>query len=489
MQLSRRDFFRVGGLSVAALGWGGLEWQPARALATNDPILHLLNRITWGTRPEDYERASAIGYEAYLEEHLNPEQLDDTYIDGELQRHPILRMDRHQIHQVSNAEHRAYQTLVDAFLLRATHSRRQLLERMVDFWTDHFNVSSEDILPDMVIYQREAIRAHALGNFKDMLVATARQPAMLFYLDNYLNVADHPNENYARELLELHTLGVDGGYTEEDVLAVARAFTGWTIHNATPTGFFFSEEEHDRTAKQVLGHNLPAGRGIADGLHVLNIVATHPATAQFLSRKLCVRFVSDTPPQSLVDSTATVWRQHNGEIKPVLRHIFLSEEFRQSVGQKFRRPLDFLVGALRATGTRFRDWWMLWETLNALGQLPYGWTPPDGYPDTASAWLSTSGLLARWNVAMLVTHSAYSESEGQLHTELLQRIGQPRTASDLVDAVARQVFGVSLSEAERQPFLAYVSSNPTAPVTMHLLAQKLGTLYGLMLASPLYQWR
>ena len=317
---------------------------------------------------------------------------------------------------------------------------------------------------------------------------------MLIYLDNFVNVAEHPNENYARELLELHTLGVDGGYTEEDVKEVARAFTGWTVHDRTRSGFYFSGEEHDSGRKQILGHTLPAGRGIEDGLHVLTILARHPATAQFLSRKLCVRFVSDHPPQSLVDSTAQVWRESNGEIKSVLRHIFMSAEFETSGGQKLRRPLDFFIGALRATGTEVHQMDVLDEMLIDLNQPPYGWNPPNGYPDVATAWISTNGMLARWNVAMRLTHSAYSDSQETgfgMRSRLPERLATPQTVGELVDQIAVQLFGGVLAADQRQPFVSYASNEQGAatPVTAHLLSKKAASLYGLMLASPLYQWR
>jgi hypothetical protein len=466
-----------------------------------DPIRHLLNRITWGPHPEEIARAREIGYEAYLDEQLNPERIDDSQLDERLRQVSLLNLDRHTIYSVQNSEYRSYQAVAKGMVWRAAYSRRQLLERVVEFWSDHFNVSGEDYMADNLVYQREAIRKNALGNFRDMLIATAKSPAMLFYLDNFINYAEAPNENYARELLELHTLGVDGGYTEQDVKEAARAFTGWTVHNGTRTGFYFNSDDHDDGPKVVLGHKLPAGRGIEDGLHVLSIAASHPTTARFVSSKLARHFVSDDPPLSLIDSMTQVWQSTNGDIKSVLRHLFLSEEFLASTGQKLRRPLDFFIGALRATGTELTDWWALEQMLMALGQMPYGWGPPDGYPDVAEAWMSTNGLLARWNVAMQLTHSAYEDhfesGYGLGTTQLYERIGQPQTAADLVDAVASQVFGAPLADPAR--FIDYVTdggdgettvlSGADIAVTPHLIARKLASLYGLMLASPQFQWR
>lgn len=486
MRLSRRTFL---GLQQAEPN--ATAAPPALAIT---PILHLLNRITWGPRPAEMERANAIGYEAFLDEQLDPARLDDAEADQLLQNLPILQMDRITAHSLPSREYRCYKALVRGMIVRAVYSRRQLLERVVEFWSDHFNIPAEDYAPDVVQFQREVIRKHALGNFRDLLLGTARSPAMLYYLNNAENVAEHPNENYARELMELHTLGVDGGYTERDVKEVARAFTGWTVHDGVADGFYFDPEVHDQADKSVLGRPLPGGRGLEDGLHVLGILTSHPATARFISRKLCVYFVSDNPPASLVESMAQVWRESQGNIKTVLRHLFLSAEFQQASGQKFRRPLDFFIGALRATGTTVGDHWVLDELLSDLGQPPYGWQPPNGYPAVAGAWLSTSGLLARWNIAMRLTHGAYSdagENNYQLATDLRHRIGDLADIGTLVDAVATQIFGAPLTGAARAFFINYVGDGapPDTPVTHRLLGRKLGSLYGLLLASPYYQWR
>lgn len=487
MALSRRDLFL------------GNFWQTATAVATpsttTDPILHFLQRISYGPRPDEVTRARQIGLEAYLEEQLNPDWLDDAAADERLRNLPILNMDRHTLHRLSNGEYRTHRALIEGMLTRAVYSQRQLLERMVEFWADHFNVSGDAYTQDMIVYQREAIRANALGSFRDLLVATAKSPAMLYYLDNYINVAGAPNENYAREIMELHTLGVDGGYTEDDVKEVARAFTGWTVHNGTRTGFYFDPGSHDYDPKQLLGHSLPGGRGLEDGLHVLNILTEHPATARFVCTKLCVRFVSDTPPASLVDRLTAVFQQSHGDIKTVLRALFLADEFFNSTGQKFKRPLDFFIGALRATGTQIKDWWRLEQMVYELGQPPYGWSPPNGYPDVAGAWLNTGGLLARWNIAMALTHGAYEDFYGDsysLATNLHERIGQPATVGELVDAVAEQIFGAPLVGEARADFVAYVTDDAGddgTAVSPHTLARKLASLYGLMLASPAFQWR
>ncbi|NWF67463.1 MAG: DUF1800 domain-containing protein [Chloroflexi bacterium] len=500
MAVSRRSFLKLTGVTAAAsislpqLAWMMSVQQQTDFFGAIDPVLHLVNRLTWGARPDEVEHAKSLGYEAYLEEQLYPQSIDDSQMDARLLRDvPILQLSRSQTYALTDNSYRTYLALTEGMVLRAVHSKCQLLERMVEFWTDHFNIPSDERGPDLVILHRDVLRRHALGNFRDLLFGTAQNPAMLYYLDNYLNIAEHPNENYARELMELHTLGVDGGYTEQDVREVARAFTGWTVREGTDTGFYFDPNVHDSESKTVLGHELPAGRGIEDGLHVLSIVANHPATAYYLCYKLCRRFVSDTPPLSLVESAAAIWIETHGEIIPVLRHIFLSEDFRQSAGQKLRRPLDFFIGALRASGTEFHDFYAMEHVLLELAQLPYGWHPPDGYPDVAAAWMNSSALLARWNAAMVLTHDALSNPDVQQYvtSHLMERIGQPATVGELVDAAAWQVFAAALPAALRSSFVAFVSDGEGAnlAVTPHLLARKLGTLFGLLLASPLYQWR
>jgi len=226
---------------------------------------------------------------------------------------------------------------------------------------------------------------------------------MLYYLDNFLNFAADPQENYARELLELHTLGVDGGYTEDDVKEVARCFTGWTIDRDTGE-FRFVPFLHDTGSKTVLGTVIPAGGGISDGDTVLDLLASHPSTASFIAGKLCRRFVADEPPQALVDTVADAFRRSNGDIVTVLRSLFSSVEFSELRDQKLARPMEFVGGLVRALGTGAasgEDSVRLYVALlGILGQLPFYWVPPNGYPDVAAYWGSTSGFLNRWRVAL-----------------------------------------------------------------------------------------
>lgn len=497
MLSSRRVFLRTASAAITGAALAG-SWAPLRSAAqtlpshpaAQDPVIHLLNRLTYGPRPEDIRYVRQIGIQAYLDEQLAPDSIDDSVSDDLLRAKPILFMSRKDLHRLG-FDGRVHHSLITGMILRAVHSRRQLLERMVEFWTDHFNIPSDDLAHDLLLMHREVIRKHALGNFRDLVLGTAQSPAMLYYLDQTYSTKEHPNENYARELMELHTLGVDGGYNEADVREAARVLTGWTVHNGTSTGFYFDASLHDIDVKTVLGHRMPEDRGIEDGLHLISILVNHPSTAHFLCHKLCVRFVSDDPPSSLVQSSAQVWRANDGAIVPVLRHIFQSPEFLNSAGQKLRRPLDFFIGAVRTTGTSFRNEWLIHEMLEDLGQVPYGWKPPNGYPDTVAAWLSSAGLLARWNVAMLLSHDAYSLPDSGMDSHLERLIDQPQTAAQLVQQVSLQVFGTELPEDQAAPFVDFVSDGAggAQPLDAWRLSNKLGMLFGLMLASPLYQWR
>jgi len=307
--------------------------------------------------------------------------------------------------------------LMENKLCRAIYSNRQLEEVLVDFWMNHFNVfngKGQDRLY-LTSFERDAIRPYVFGHFKDMLLATARHPAMLFYLDNWQSQApreDFPfpaevrrpglNENYGRELMELHTLGVDGGYTQQDVIAVARAFTGWTIYDVQKYAEFqFNPAGHDRKEKIVLGHTLPAGRGEQDGLDVIDILSHHPSTARFISKKLAQRFVADDPPQALEDRMAATFTRTDGDLGAVLQTMFNSTEFLSEGAwqTKLKSPLEMVVSAVRALNADVTDTVALAQRIADLGEPLYGKLEPTGYPNTGDAWTNTASLLGRINFA------------------------------------------------------------------------------------------
>jgi len=307
--------------------------------------------------------------------------------------------------------------LIEQKLLRAVYSNRQLEEVLVDFWTNHFNVfngkGQDRVL--LTSFEREAIRPHVFGHFKDLLLATARHPAMLFYLDNWQSQAprdDLPvpagvrrpglNENYGRELLELHTLGVNGGYTQDDVIAVARAFTGWTIYDPQKFAEFqFNPGVHDRREKVVLGHPIPAMGGEQDGVEVIDLLAHHPSTAKFISKKLAQRFVADDPPAPLVDRMAATFASTDGDLRAVLQTLFKSPEFLSEGAwhAKLKSPLEMVVSSVRAMNADVADAFVLSQRVADLGEPLYGKIEPSGYPNTGDAWTNTATVMGRINFA------------------------------------------------------------------------------------------
>jgi len=311
-------------------------------------------------------------------------------------------------------------------IFRAVYSNRQFEEVLVDFWFNHFNAYENKAQVRLLLpsFERDAIRPHVLGHFKDLLLATARHPAMLYYLDNFESVSSDAfsigpfaepvqqmaqqlsrrahglNENYGRELMELHTLGVKGGYTQEDVIAVARCFTGWTIREPQNNPeFVFAGFMHDMGEKTVLGHKIPAGGGEQDGLQVIDILAHHPSTAKFISRELAQRFVADEPPQALVDKMAQTFTNTDGDLRAVLMTMFSSPEFfSEGAWQaKIKSPFEMVVSAIRAVGAEATDTSNLAQRVADLGQPLYGKLEPTGYPETGETWLTTNGVFGRIN--------------------------------------------------------------------------------------------
>jgi uncharacterized protein (DUF1800 family) len=333
----------------------------------------------------------------------------------------------------------ASEDLKQAKVFRAVYSSRQLEEVLVDFWLNHFNVDvTKQVaqVPNLVhlligSYERDAIRPHVLGHFKDLLLATARHPAMLYYLDNWESVAPGAfeigpfapnrgvftsglntfvlsplarqahglNENYGREVMELHTLGVKGGYTQDDVIAVARCFTGWTVRNPENPEFVFAPFMHDFGEKTVLGHKIPAGGGEQDGLQVIDILAHHPSTARFISRELAQRFVADDPPQALIDRMAQTFLKTDGDLRAVLHTLFTSPEFfsEDAWRAKIKSPLEMIASTVRAMHGDVTDTYALVQKIADMGQPLYSKIEPNGYPNTGEAWLSTAGIMGRIN--------------------------------------------------------------------------------------------
>ena len=309
--------------------------------------------------------------------------------------------------------------LVDAKLFRAVYGNRHLEEVLTDFWYNHFNVNLDKNGDRNLVtgYESDAIRPHVLGRFQDLLLATAQSPAMLFYLDNWQSAAADTgkrprrqglNENYGRELMELHTLGVDGGYTQNDVTEVARCFTGWTIRRPRQAAAFdFNPRLHDRGEKHVLGITIPAGGEMSDGLKVIDILAHHPSTARFISRSLAIRFVSDDPPESLINKMAATFKTTDGDLREVMRTLFRSPEFRDPANfrTKVKSPLELIASAIRAVNGEVEYSQTLSDQLRQLGQPLYRKIEPTGYSYTSSEWMNSASLLARMNFSLALVQN------------------------------------------------------------------------------------
>ncbi len=387
----------------------------AGASAPDNPAVPPLARaLRTGTAPD---RLSAF-------RSLPPAQQDELIVSlPPAARQALFRVStpeiRRRIELASGPPQVPARDLAEAKLLRAVYSHRQLQEVLVDFWYNHFNVFLDKGADRYLVtaYERDVIRPHVLGTFQDLLEATAKSPAMLFYLDNWRSAGPPPpgrsvnpnrtrrglNENYGRELLELHTLGVDGGYTQTDVTEVARCFTGWTIEQPQRGGAFtFNPRLHDTGGKKVLGVTIPAGGGMEDGLKVLDILAHHPSTAHFLSWKLAQRFVADDPPPALVDRMARTFLKTGGDLRKVMHTMLASKEFRSVAAfrSKIKSPLELVASALRASGAEIDYASLLVNQVARLGQPLYRKQEPTGYSNAGREWMNSAGLLARINFAV-----------------------------------------------------------------------------------------
>lgn len=493
----RRSVLRFGAASGALLvagcsdspAWNLLarrfESRPDRIAIPTETELglpaHYLNRLGYGWRPGDVDQVRAMGVDAYLDEQLAPETINDTACDLRANRFESLHMSAGDVFEFRRQV--VEQELFRHTILRAVYSRRQLFESMVNFWTDHFNIGigKSDCAWFKTIDDREVIRLHALGNFRDLLRASALSPAMLVYLDGKDNQrgagAKGPNENYARELLELHTLGVHGGYTQRDVMEAARCLTGWTVNSQWFRGRVeFRKGRHDDRPKRVLGVDIPAGLGERDLDRLLDIVVGHPATAANLARKLCRRFVADEPPSALVERVARQFRASHYEIKPALRVLLTSDEFRQARASRLKRPFRFVASALRVLDADTDGGEPLYQWLQRMGHAPFNYPTPDGYPDEPAPWLGT--LLWRWNFALQL---AGDQIKG--------------TSSDLA-GLARRTAADDSPDAAAAPIVAYLLGRRTAPIEQAALSDALrrvpaalekSTAVALALASPGFQ--
>lgn len=522
-------------------------WQ--KPLGAGEKVTHALNRITFGPRPGDHDRVRAMGLDAFVEEQLHPERLDDAALAERLAALPTLSMTTGELidkypapkqleaqqaeamnmkgsgRDAAMIQDSAREVVVELGreeVLRAVYSSRQLQEVMVQFWMNHFNIFAGKG-PDkwmLTPFERDTIRPRVLGRFEDLLVATAQSPAMQFYLDNWLSSGPSPaetaiagqaalrmpaglnqlrrglNENYGRELMELHTLGVNGGYTQQDVIEVARCLTGWTLRRPQrEPEFFFDPRLHDDGPKSVLGHYIAPGGAAGDGLQVLHILATHPSTARFISTKLCRRFAADDPPASLVERTGREFTRTGGDLGAVLKCLFTSPEFYSegSYRAKMKSPLEIVASSLRALGAETDAGMPLLGFMGRMGEPLFQLQAPSGFPDRANTWASSSSLLARLNFATLLASNRIKGTTIDWNRAVSQRAAA--SPAGAVDELSRVLMGATLSGGSRHAILSGINQAQSASTRGGLAPASengyaaLPAVAALVIGSPEFQRR
>ncbi len=498
----------------------------------------LLNRAAFGPAPGDLKHFESLGatdderLEAWVDWQLDPGSIDDTELENRLAASGYTTLDKslprlwseHMLEWDDwNVHMRPIAETEMAIFLRAVYTRRQLAEVMADFWHNHFNVWGwhDEAGPVFTHYDREVIRANALGNFRQMLEAVAASPAMLFYLDNVYNSVDGPNENFAREILELHTLGEENylgvlpadqvplddrgvavGFVDEDIRELARCLTGWTLDWDTG-GFITPEDWHDQGEKRVLGLTVPAGQGaLADVRAVLDLLAVHPGVAHFVCRKLCRRLVADEPPDSLVDTATAVFLEEGDspdQLARVVRTILLSEEFRASWGGKVKRPFETLAAALRTMNPDFlmpvedetarAIAWLQWGT----GHIPHNWIPPTGFPDERRAWLGSTSLAMTWRIVNWM--AGLQDDDGRYPFDVAAATPTSlRTAGQLADHWIDRILARPVDTAFRNEIVAFMAQGRLESVdlqwdTREDTRERLRSMVALILLSPENLWR
>lgn len=477
--------------------------SPALAPGSDAARRHLLRRTTYGLTPALLSGVAPSKTKAWLSAQLSPSSIDDSACEAVVARLTGLDWPIAKVRSESQAGRiegwDVMQNLGIAAIVRAAWSRRQLFEVMVDLWSNHLNITcpSSEVWDNRARFDADVVRRHALGRFTDLLLAATMHPSMLTYLNNATSTKDAPNENLGRELLELHSVGVDAGYTEDDVQACARLLTGLSIDWKTGE-FRYRAGDHHVGPLRVLGWsttNAAAdGRPAVTGL--VRYLARHPATAQRICRKLAVRFVSDDPPSALVSRLAKTYLSKDTAIVPVLTQLLASPEFLAAPDRKVRRPFESLVATIRALDLNPPAagvaplkglYWMVSE----LGQQPLAWPQPDGYPDVASAWQSTAGTLARWNANLNLAADWWPK--GLVRKPLTALVPSPRPATHgaLVTALGDRLRLRPTSAAERDAICAFLGVTASTPLAAdsEALGWRLPYVVGLLLDAPAHQLR
>jgi uncharacterized protein (DUF1800 family) len=495
MTITRRDFLRLA--SIVASGATVASCSPIystlASISTEDlpqiqgdlKAFRALRRLTYGPRLKERARVSEIGLDGWIEEQLAPESIDDQALELRLRPYDLLDLDADAV--ASREKRDVIRELKQVTLLRQVYSRRQIYESMVEFWSDHFNitVAKGDCWYLKVVDDREVIRAHAMGNFRDLLFASAHSPAMLVYLDNQVNHREAPNENYAREVMELHTLGVNGDYAQKDVMELARCLTGWTVKEHFWRGqFTFDEDAHDQGTKTVLGRNIkPAGTSEAE--QVLEELAVHPATARHIATKLIRWFLDDDPEGNfpeLIEHAAQTFFETKGDIQSLLRTILL-DGFRsptRPVQPKFKRPVEYITSPLRSLEIKTNGGKPLATYLSLMGQPAFEWPTPDGPPHRSDAWIGN--LMPRWQFALAL---ARNEIQGtSFNPEVLLKGLNHNTPGEILDRLCMVTLGITLPESQRQTMLAAIKE-----IGNNNADQVPAILTAGMVASPAFQYR
>jgi uncharacterized protein (DUF1800 family) len=500
--------------------------QPEMTLTQK--VTHLLDRLSYGPRPGDIEKLvkqGPSGITKWVAAQLHPESISDSSLDEKLallksptmtsaqliaaypraeeiaEKMGIKKEDfnkgsddvKKKIRAQIGEEHLPEQIVREMTatrLIRAVESRRQLQEVLTDFWLNHFNIDVTKGLEKWLLpeFEREVIRKHIFGKFSDLLRATAHSPAMLFYLDNQASRNDGLNENYAREIMELHTLGVDGGYTQSDVTQLARILTGWSIEEPRIDPVFkFRERIHDRGEKTFLGQKFQVGHGIDEGERAIDMLAENPATARFISTKLARYFVSDQPPKSLVDRMAQKFKATSGDLRAVYVTLFNSPEFwsKSAYHAKVKKPVQFIVSSIRALGGEIEPKNEVPRYLTEMGEELYKCPPPTGYKDQASVWINPGELVGRLAFA---TRLSLNRIEG-VYVQLPRLDQVPDRSEQLVRLVSAKLMHDRLSSNSEKVVFREFENEHRIMADGEVRPFSLSKATALILGSPEFQRR
>jgi len=487
--VSRRGLLT--GVGAVAAVWAASRrataQPPVEAAADVDPgslLTKLVRRVTYGTNPAELALAASLGYHGYLEYQLNYAAIDDSACDARLTNLTTLTMTQQQQYAVASSI--LSNELTEATILRAVFSQRQLYERMVEFWSDHFNIAINSEPANMLksIDDRDVIRVHALGNFGDLLRASAHSPAMLTYLDNHLSSATSINENYGREVMELHSMGADQGYTQADVLDVSRCFSGWgyngTVTSPTRGNFLYSNGRHYNGPKTIFAgtpYQVPiaSGGGQTDGDRVLTALINHPSTAQYISLKMARWLLREDPSPSLVNAVAAVYTATGGDIKSMIREILKPNNL-ASAPFKYKRPFHLMVSALRAMPVTITSTSFMRTQLDACGHRTFAWGTPDGYPDTFLYWQGLT--LPRWNFGASLLNASQT---GAFWVNYQTFFSGLTTAGPIANKIDADLFAGEMNPSDKAIIQTYLGAGTVS-------ATKVKEVLGVAIAAPCFQW-